>query len=122
MSEVKGKVVKILPTESGTTKQGKDWSNKQFVVETEGQYPKKVCLTASGKSLEYAEKLQVNDEVTVMYNPESSEYNEKWYTKLNAYSIKSEKKTPLTTEQKQAINKAVDKFNLETEDGSDLPF
>jgi hypothetical protein len=34
--EIKGKVFKVLPKETGTSKAGKDWSKQSIVIETPG--------------------------------------------------------------------------------------
>jgi len=42
---VKGKIQQILKPESGVSRAGKEWSKQEFVIETEDQYPKKICFT-----------------------------------------------------------------------------
>ena len=85
--EIKGKVVHKLDMEKGTSKAGKDWQKQVFVIETDGQYPKQVAITAFGKSSEYSEKLKQGDMVTVSLDIESREYNGKWFTNVNCWKI-----------------------------------
>lgn len=40
--ELQGKCIVALPIESGTSKSGNAWQKRNFVIETAGQYPKKV--------------------------------------------------------------------------------
>ena len=40
--ETTGKVIAILPLRSGTGKSGKQWRSQEFVIETDGQYPRKM--------------------------------------------------------------------------------
>ena len=47
--ELVGKLIKVLPEVTGQGKNG-PWNKQEFVIETlDGQYPKKVCLTAWGE-------------------------------------------------------------------------
>ena len=43
--EIAGKVVKKMDVESGTSKNGKEWKKQSIVIETDGQYPKKICFS-----------------------------------------------------------------------------
>ena len=45
--ELIGKLVKILPEQTGQGKNG-TWTKQQFVIETIDQFPKQVCLMAWG--------------------------------------------------------------------------
>jgi len=119
MSEIKGKVLKVLPQESGTGAKG-NWYKQNFIIETEGQYPKKVCLQAWGDKCDLIPEEGTTG--TFHYNPESREYSEKWYTDLRVWKIEAEKKTPLSKEQKDLAGKVVDKFDLVKNDDDDLPF
>ena len=85
---IKGKVFKLLPETSGTSAAGKAWVKQDFVIETEDQYPKKVCFTAFGeKIVPVVKTLIVGQEVEVSFNAESREYSEKFYTQLNCWKI-----------------------------------
>ena len=88
--EVNGKVVHKLTKETGTSKAGTDWQKQVFVVETDGQYPKKIAITAFGKAVEYSEKLKAGDMVKVQLDLDSREYEGKWYTNINAWRIEVE--------------------------------
>ena len=41
--EIEGKVQKVLEAKTGETKNGKTWQKQDFIIETLGEYPKKVC-------------------------------------------------------------------------------
>jgi len=81
-----GTIFTILDTESGQGKNG-EWKKQIFVIETEGEYPKKVAFTAWNAGVEALGQLREGQKVTVSYNPESREYNGKWYTDLKAWKI-----------------------------------
>lgn len=84
--QITGKIKNIYETESGTGKNG-EWSKQTFSIETEGEYPKLVVFSAMGKTLEYLSKFKVGQTAKVSFNPESREYNGKFYTDLKAWKI-----------------------------------
>jgi len=45
--ELSGKVIQILPKQTGEGKNG-TWEKQEYVIETQGQYPKKVCFSIWG--------------------------------------------------------------------------
>lgn len=83
--EIKGKVVQLLPLQTGAGKNG-TWKKQDFVIETDGQYPKKVCISAWGDKVG-ADSLEVGRDVNVSFDVESREYNGKWYTDLKAWKV-----------------------------------
>jgi hypothetical protein len=42
--QITGKLIKVLPLQSGISKTGSEWKKQDFVIETEGAYPKTVCF------------------------------------------------------------------------------
>ena len=85
--EIIGKVVKILPKQSGVSKNGA-WSKGEFVVETMEQYPKRICISAWGDKSDILEQqCPVGKIVKVGVHIESREFNEKWYTDVRAWRI-----------------------------------
>lgn len=84
--DVTGKLIKILPAQSGKSAKG-NWIKQEFVIETKDQYPKKVCFNLWGDKVENLNNLKEGDELKVYFNPESREYNERWYTELRAWKL-----------------------------------
>jgi hypothetical protein len=84
--EVSGKLLKVLPQQRGQGKNG-EWVKQDFIVETTEQYPKKVCFSAWGDKVNDLNRVKVGDELTVSFNVESREYNERWYTDLRSWKI-----------------------------------
>ena len=85
--EIKGRLLQILPVQSGTSKAGNEWSKQEFVIETDEQFPKKVCFTLFGDKVSLLNGISVSDEVEVSFNVESREFNGKWYHNINAWRI-----------------------------------
>ncbi len=83
-----GKLIKTLPTVSGETERGM-WIRGGFVIETFGEYPKKLAFTTFGEErARMAEGIALGTPVEVSCSVESREFNDKWYTELRATSVK----------------------------------
>ena len=83
--EIKGKVIEVLPELTGEGKNG-TWTKRAFIIETDGQYPKKVQIGAFGDKMAI-EFIKKGYELNVHFNLESKEFNGKWYTEANAYKL-----------------------------------
>ncbi len=83
----KGKIIQILKTETGVSKSGNAWSKQEFVIETQDQFPKKICFTLFGDKVSLLNGLSENTEVDVSFNVESRDFNGKWYHNINAWKI-----------------------------------
>ena len=84
---VKGRIQQILKPESGVSRAGKEWQKQEFVIETEEQFPRKVCFTLFGDKTSLIDGLASGQEVEVSFNLESREYNGKWFHNINAWKI-----------------------------------
>jgi hypothetical protein len=78
-------LVQILPVETGMGRNG-EWKKQSIILETDGQYPKKVCITAWGDKINAAQ-LQLGKRLTVDFDLESREYNGRWYTDVKAWKV-----------------------------------
>ncbi|MCU0416410.1 MAG: DUF3127 domain-containing protein [Cytophagaceae bacterium] len=77
-------LIQLLPLQSGTGKNG-TWKKQEIIVETEGQYPKKVCISLWGDKAEIP--MQVGQKLKIDFDVESREYNGKWYTDVKAWKV-----------------------------------
>lgn len=84
--EISGKLVQIQPEQTGQGQNG-PWLKQNFVIETQEQFPKKVCITCWNDKAEILKQLKVGEELKVAINIESREYNGKWYTDVKAWKI-----------------------------------
>lgn len=87
MAEISGQIIAVLPTRSGTSARGTEWSSQTAVVETKEQYPKKVAFDVMGADRIAQFNLQVGDYVTVSYDVEAREYNGKWWNSVIAWNV-----------------------------------
>jgi hypothetical protein len=79
------KLTQLLPIQTGTGKNG-EWKKQDVIVETESQYPKKVCISIWGDKTNEG-KLQTGNLLKIVFDIESREYNSKWYTDIKAWKI-----------------------------------
>lgn len=81
--EIKGKVLQLMAPQTGTGKKG-EWKKQEFILETQAQYPKKVCLGLWGFDKECP---PVGSLITAQIEIESREYNSKWYTEVRVWKL-----------------------------------
>ena len=87
MLSIKGKLVKHLPIENGTSKSGKPWQKSGIVIEYGEEYPKKVAFDLFGERATLANNIPDGTMVMVNFSVESIEYNGKYITNCRAISI-----------------------------------
>jgi hypothetical protein len=115
--ELKAKLIQLLPLQTGSGKNG-PWKKQDVIVETEGTYPKKVCISIWGDKID-ASQLQIGKMLTISFDIESREYNGRWYTDVKAWKIEG---AGAATPGKQE-NSQEDFHNTTlTSDDDDLPF
>ena len=83
--EIKGKIVELLPLKSGQSANG-EWRKQEYVLETDANYPKKICFMAWGDKIDQF-NINKGDQVEVSIDLESREYNGRWYTDVKAWKV-----------------------------------
>lgn len=48
--QLTAKLTQLLPIQTGTGKNG-EWKKQDIIVETDGQYPKKICISFWGDKI-----------------------------------------------------------------------
>jgi len=117
--EITGKLIQILPEQSGEGRNG-PWNKISFVIETQDQYPKKICFDAWKERVDTVKSLKVGDTIRVGFDIESREFNGKWYT--NAKSWKIETVTAGGAASDEPMPPVEDIEIPPEQDGDDLPF
>jgi len=85
--EITGKLIQLLPNVEGESARG-HWVRGGFVIETGDDYPRKVAFTLFGEErIAMVQNIAMGTMVQVTFNPESREFNEKWYTDLRCSNI-----------------------------------
>lgn len=83
--QLTAKLTQLLPIQTGPGKNG-EWKKQDIIVETDGQYPKKVCISIWGDKINESQLL-IGNEMKIDFDIESREYNGKWYTDIKAWKI-----------------------------------
>ncbi len=118
--EVKGKVIQLLQLQTGTGKKG-TWKKQEFIIETQTQYPKKVCLSAWGDKIDQY-NLAVGDMVSIAVDLESREYNGRWYTEARAWKLEKDNSGSNGGGQGGPPPPTEESFSQENSATDDLPF
>ena len=110
--EISGKIIAILPAQSGTSAKG-SWKKQEFVVEIPGQFPKKICFINWNDKVILDNLL--NTDVKVLFDVESRENQGRWYTEAKVWRLETQGAAPAETYQPPVENP-------EDEGLDDLPF
>ena len=125
--QISGTVVEILDEMSGESQNG-PWRKQDFILETAGQYPKKVCITQWGDKIDQF-NVNEDEQLTAYIDIQSREYKERWYTDVKAWKIEkgssggtaNTSASPSPTSQ--PASKADDPFEVaDSNDDDGLPF
>lgn len=84
--ELEGRVIQFLGETGGTSKAGNPWKKKEWVVETFGQYPRKVKVQCFGERSDNI-NLEPGKDYTLSIDIESREYNGRWYTDVSVFRV-----------------------------------
>ena len=121
--EITGKIIQILEPLSGTSARG-EWKRQDFIIETQDQYPKKVCIS-NWNNKANLEQMGVGTIVTASINIESREYNGRWYTDVKVWKMEPAGQNQTTQQQNNTQGSTppppVEPPMAESED-DDMPF
>lgn len=86
--EIEGMIIKDLGMFEGTSKStGNIWRKHEWILETPGQFPKKVKITAFGdRALNI--NLETGKYYSVSVDIESREFQERWYTDVRVFNYR----------------------------------
>ena len=86
--ELTGKVIAVLPLQSGTSnKTGNGWQKQEYVIETvEEQYPRRLCFNLWQERIDQF-KIQEGEFITVSFDIDAREYNGRWYNDIRAWKV-----------------------------------
>jgi hypothetical protein len=97
--EITGRIVQVLDLQTGASARG-DWKKQEFILETEDQYPRKICISLWGDRISDIAGIQLNKElITVSIALESREFNGRWYTDVRGWKIQRAGQTDAVSSQ-----------------------
>ena len=79
------KLTHLLPLQTGKGKNG-EWKKQDIIVETDDQYPKKICVSIWGDKINEGQ-LKIGNILKIDFDTESKEYKGKWYSDIKAWKI-----------------------------------
>ena len=115
--QLTAKLLQLLPLQTGAGKNG-PWKKQDIILETEGTYPKKVCISIWGDKID-ANQLQPGNMLKIDFDIESREYNGRWYTDVKAWKVESAGTSPQSASIAPPDNTT---FTASNKDDDDLPF
>jgi hypothetical protein len=118
---IKGKLLNILNMESGVSRSGNSWKKQEFVLETQEQFPRKVCFTLFNDKVSILSGMVAGDDLEVHFDIESREFNNKWYHNINAWKIERVGQAS-ASDIPPPITSADIPSEIYQEDQEDLPF
>ncbi len=83
--QLTAKIIQILPLQTGTGRNG-EWRKQDIIVQTDSQYPKKICISIWGDKIN-EDLLKIDNRLKIDFDVESREYNSRWYTDVKAWRI-----------------------------------
>ena len=83
--KITGTVKELLGEQSGEGRNG-PWRKQDFILETDGQYPKQICVTQWGDNID-AFAVREGETITASIDLASREYNGRWYTDVKVWRV-----------------------------------
>ena len=101
--EITGKLIEALPVKSGVSQRtGNTWMSREYVLETEGQYPKKFVFTVFGEDRLKQFALRKDERVLVYFDIDAHEYNGRWFNEIRAFNVVRVNEQPQAQAPQQA--------------------
>ena len=86
--DIIGKAIAALPVKSGVSQRtGEQWQSREYVIETQEQFPKKMCFEVFGTDKLKEFNIRNNDLIKVHFDITAREYNGKWYNSIRAWKV-----------------------------------
>lgn len=120
--EMTGKIAKVLDTQSGVSKAGKEWIKQSFVLDNGAKFNPEVSFNLFGQEkVDMLNGFNVGDEIEVAFNLSSREYNGNYYTSADVWKMqKNEMYDTVLKEELEQSNNGTLQESLKQD--SDLPF
>lgn len=86
--ELIGKAIAALQVKSGVSQRtGEQWQSREYVIETQEQFPKKMCFEVFGTDKLKEFNIRNNDLIKVHFDITAREYNGRWYNSVRAWKV-----------------------------------
>lgn len=86
--EITGKIIAVLPERGGISQRtGSEWKVQTYVLETQEQYPRKMCFDVFGADKIAQFAINIGDHLTVSFDIDAREYQGRWYNSIRAWKV-----------------------------------
>lgn len=134
--ELTGKIIQVFDEIGGTSSAGRAWRKREYLLETQEQFPKKIIFDFFGDRIDQY-PLQVGQVIKLSFDINCREYNGRWFTNISGWHVEHvEPGTPQQSNSGSFANNAIGQNSGQTqatkaydtpvipEDGpkDDLPF
>lgn len=85
--ELSGKVIAVLEPRGGVSKTGNEWKVQEYVIETPGTYPRRMCFEVFGADKIQQFNIQVGEELNVFFDIDAREWQNRWFNSLRAWKV-----------------------------------
>lgn len=86
--EITGKIIAVLPERGGVSQRtGSEWKVQEYVLETQEQYPRKMCFDVFGADKIAQFAIKIGDQLTVSFDIDAREYQRRWYNSIRAWKV-----------------------------------
>lgn len=86
--ELEGRIIAVLEARSGVAaRTGNTWKVQSYVLETNEQYPKRMCFEVFGEDRINQFNIQEGQELRVSFDVDAHEYQGRWYNQLRAWRV-----------------------------------
>ena len=121
--DITGKLHKVFDTEQKT----ESFKAREFVIETQGEYPQFVKFQLTQDRCDLIENCKEGDSLKVHFDLRGREWQGKYFTNLNAWKIEAEgdmsRPTPEENFNQDTPQVSAPESNIDSrEDLDDLPF
>lgn len=85
--DIEGTIIKVMEERTGTSaRSGNQWRRQDYVIETQGQYPRKCLFTVADGNIDMF-GLREGKRVKVTLSIDAHEYNGRWFNDFRAISV-----------------------------------
>jgi hypothetical protein len=84
--QLKGKIIAISDEVQLTA----TFKKREFVIETDGKFPKQICFQATNDRVDILDPYQEGETVEVYFNLESKNPKGSWFTNATAWKIEKQ--------------------------------
>ncbi len=86
--EITGKIIQVLEPRKGTSaRTGSEWICGAYVLETLGEYPRKMYFEVFGADRMQQFNIQLGEVLNVSFDIDAREYNGRWFNGVRAFRV-----------------------------------